>query len=158
MEPIQVQGRTLSGEDVAAVQALIAAHPQWGRTALSRQLCEVWNWRNGAGRLKDMAARSLLVKLEARGLITLPARRKRHQSRGRLYALPSTVQVPLALPPPPAIEGPLASVQPVSLELVDSLSRRRQVQRLLAAYHYRGFRGAVGDYAQMPVMRSWTSN
>ena len=72
MEPICLQGRTLSGDDLTAVRALIAQHPDWHRTALSRYLCELWNWRNGAGRLKDMAARTLLLKLHARGLIELP--------------------------------------------------------------------------------------
>ncbi|MBE7503283.1 MAG: hypothetical protein HS113_23955 [Verrucomicrobiales bacterium] len=38
-------------------------HPDWHRTSLSR-LCELWNWRNAAGRLKDMAARTLLLKLQ----------------------------------------------------------------------------------------------
>ena len=72
MEPICLQGRWLSGEDLAAVRALMAAHPDWHRTALSRHLCELWNWRNGTGRLKDMAARALLLKLHARGWIQLP--------------------------------------------------------------------------------------
>ena len=67
MEPICLQGRTLSSDDLAAVRALIAEHPDWNRTALSRRLCELWNWRNGTGRLKDMAARTLLLKLHARG-------------------------------------------------------------------------------------------
>ena len=72
MEPICLQGRTLSGDDLAVVRALIAEHPDWHRTALSRHLCQLWNWRNDAGRLKDMASRTLLLKLHARGLIELP--------------------------------------------------------------------------------------
>jgi hypothetical protein len=55
VEPICLQGRTLSGDDLRELRALIAQHPGWHRTALSRRLCELWNWRNGAGRLKDMA-------------------------------------------------------------------------------------------------------
>ncbi|MEI7936306.1 MAG: hypothetical protein WCK27_06410, partial [Verrucomicrobiota bacterium] len=39
------------------LRALIAQHPDWHRTARSRHLCELWNWRNRAGRLKEMAAR-----------------------------------------------------------------------------------------------------
>ena len=62
----------LSGDDLRELRALIAQHPDWHRTALSRHLCELWNWRNGAGRLKDMAARTLLLKLQARGMIKLP--------------------------------------------------------------------------------------
>jgi hypothetical protein len=52
----------------------MCAQPQWGRTHLSLHLAQQWNWRNGAGQLKDMAARTLLLKLERRGLLQLPAR------------------------------------------------------------------------------------
>ena len=47
MEPICLQGRTLSGDDLTELRALIAQHPDWHRTALSRHLCELWNWRSG---------------------------------------------------------------------------------------------------------------
>ena len=77
MEPIRLQGRTLTGDDLARLRALIAQHPDWHRTALSRQLCERWNWRNGVGQLKDMAARTLLRKLQAKGFIDLPPPQRR---------------------------------------------------------------------------------
>jgi hypothetical protein len=35
----------LSGDDLTELRALIAQHPDWHRTALSRHLCELWNWR-----------------------------------------------------------------------------------------------------------------
>jgi len=67
-----MQGRAIRPEDVALIRDWLESHPDSNRTRLSRELCEAWNWRNGAGRLKDMAARSLLLKLEARGQIELP--------------------------------------------------------------------------------------
>ena len=54
---------------------LLASHPDWSRRRLSQELATLWNWRNGAGQLKDMAARSLLLKLDKRGWIDLPPRR-----------------------------------------------------------------------------------
>jgi len=146
MEPICLQGRTLSGDDLAAVRALIAEHPDWHRTALSRHLCELWNWRNGTGRLKDMAARSLLVKLQARGWIQLPPplTRKRRPC----------AQAPPPLPPewpswaPAPIISRLELLQPVGLELAHTPEGRRRVRQLLAQYHYRGFHGAVGENVQ----------
>lgn len=148
MEPIQVQGRTLWPEDIATVRTLIASHPEWRRTALSRQLCELWNWRNGAGRLKDMAARTLLLKLQAQGFLELPPPLTHKHRPERPPPTPSPSQGELDLLAAEPLQGPLASVRPVTLELVDTLAHRRQVQRLLAAYHYRGFRGAVGENVQ----------
>jgi hypothetical protein len=146
VEPICLQGRTLSGDDLALVRALIAQHPDWHRTALSRHLCELWNWRNGAGRLKDMAARTLLLKLQARGLIELPPPQTR-TARPCAQAPPGSPP-PWLLPPNEVIESPLASLQPVRLEWADRLGLRRQVAQLLAQYHYRGFNGAVGENIQ----------
>jgi hypothetical protein len=145
VEPICLQGRTLSGDDLGLVRGLIAQHPDWHRTALSRQLCERWNWRNGAGRLKDMAARTLLLKLQARGLIDLPPPRSR-TTRPRAQA-PPMVQ-PELLPEAMPIEQSLESLRPVNLERVEDLALRRRVGQLLARYHYRGFNGAVGENVQ----------
>jgi hypothetical protein len=149
VEPICLQGRTLSGDDLAVVRALIAEHPDWHRTALSRHLCEFWNWRNGAGRLKDMAARTLLLKLQAKGLIELPPPRTR-TGRPRAQAPPSLP--PEGLPwPPRSIASALEPLQPVSLELAHTSGSRRRVRELLVQYHYRGFHGAVGENVQYLV-------
>jgi len=62
-----IQGRPIGRAELAQVRGLLAAHPDWSRYRLSRELCQVWNWRNHVGQIKDMAARSLLLKLEERG-------------------------------------------------------------------------------------------
>ena len=142
MGTIKVQGRHLSEADLTEIRRLRAEHPEWPRFRLSIALAERWQWRNEAGRLKDMAARTLLSKLAARGLIELPpplgsTARKR----------PRTPEAELDLQPA-AIENTLGSLQPVRLERVDSLVQRRRVTRLLEQHHYRGFRGAVGENVQ----------
>ena len=146
MDTICLQGRTLSSDDLSVVRALIAQHPEWHRTALSLHLSELWNWRNGAGRLKDMAARTLLLKLQARGLIQLPSPQRR--TRRLCAQAPAMVQPELLPRWPAAIEGSLVSLQPLRLELARSLPLRRRVGQLLAHYHYRGFNGAVGENVQ----------
>jgi hypothetical protein len=146
MEPIYLQGRRLSGDDLAAVHALIKQHSDWHRTALSRHLCELWNWRNGAGQLKDMAARTLLLKLHARGLIELPPPQSR--TRRPCAQAPATFQPELSPLAPTPIGPSLKALQPVSLELAHTIGSRRRVRQLLAQYHYRGFNGAVGENVQ----------
>jgi hypothetical protein len=146
MEPICLQGRMLSGDDLAAVRALIAEHPDWHRTALSRHLCQLWKWRNGAGRLKDMAARTLLLKLQLRGLIQLPPPRTR--TRRPCAQAPPPFQPELLSLAPARVDSPLQALRPVSLELAQATGLRRRVGQLLAQYHYRGFQGAVGENVQ----------
>ena len=43
----------------------------------------MWDWRDPRGQLKDMAARTLLLKLAARGWIELPAKRRESPNRMR---------------------------------------------------------------------------
>jgi hypothetical protein len=145
VEAIHVQGRTLSGDDLRQLRALLAQHPDWHRTALSVRLCQLWNWRNAAGQLKDMAARTLLLKLAALGLIELPPPRRRTR---RPCAQPPPVQEPgLALSRAP-MQDPLGRLQPIHLELADTRPKREQVRQWLAQFHYRGFHGPVGENVQ----------
>ena len=38
-----MQGRELRAEDIGLIQALLAEHPEWGRTRLSEALCRRWD-------------------------------------------------------------------------------------------------------------------
>ena len=122
------------------IRAWLQAHPDSNRTRLSRDLCQAWNWRNGAGRLKDMAARSLLLTLEARGQIQLPPRRT-----ASVNGLRNRQLGPIAHDQSPIAE-PLQSLQPVRVEPVNSSSpAARLFQFLLQRYHYLGQRNCVGE-------------
>ena len=66
----------MGAAELAQVRALLTEHRDWSRRRISEQLARLWDWRNPAGQLKDMAARTLLLKLERRGEIVLPARRQ----------------------------------------------------------------------------------
>jgi len=63
-EIMVVQGRELHAEDTELIRSLLAEHGDWCRTRISEELCRRWDWRNGNGRFKDMAARTRLRKLE----------------------------------------------------------------------------------------------
>src|SRR4030043_2238659 len=68
-----IQGRLLSSDDIDIVREIIVSNPSWRRTRISQELCNRWGWFNHLGQPKDMACRSMLLKLEAKGYITLPA-------------------------------------------------------------------------------------
>ena len=80
-ETLRLQGRELTPVDIEFIRRLISDHPDWHRRRLSIELCQAWNWRNAKGNIKDMAGRSLLVKLDERGFIQLPARRRAPPNR-----------------------------------------------------------------------------
>ena len=137
-----VQGRRLSAGDVQGIGQLIATHPQWSRWRLSRHLCQQWDWRNGAGQLKDMAARALLLKLERRGLIALPAKRRAALNRMRRPKAPVRFDQRV-------MAGSLAELGPLSLAEVsaDRLGRK-ELAAALNQFHYLGHGGTVGENLQ----------
>ena len=75
-EPGLIQGRLRGAAELAQVRALLAEPRGWSRRRISEPLARQWDWRNPAVQLKDMAARTLLLKLERRGEMVLPARRR----------------------------------------------------------------------------------
>jgi hypothetical protein len=70
----KIRGRSLDQHDLDEIRQLVAGHWNQGRTAISKILCQRWQWRQANGQLKDMACRSLLLTLEKKGELTLPPR------------------------------------------------------------------------------------
>jgi len=137
-----VQGRSISADDLALIHQLLAQSPLLSRRQLSIQLATRWNWRNPNGQLKDMAARSLLLKLQARGLIALPPR----QRRGGRQTPPAQFALPLHRPPEP-ITGALALLRPLQIRpLAPRQPETARFADYLARYHYLGYRGPVGHH------------
>ena len=135
-----VQGRHVTRQDLDRIRALVSANPGWSRRRLSEALCAEWDWRNGAGRLKDMATRTLLVKLEARGLIELPARRR--IASNRMVTRPR----PPRLWDRTALTCPLHEVGPLAVDEVSGdRGAREECADALADFHYLGSRGTVGE-------------
>jgi hypothetical protein len=137
-----IQGRTVGAEDVAAIRTLIAAHPSWHRTRLSQELCRRWGWVAANGQCKDMAARALLRKLDAEGLIALPAA---VCSANNAFRHRAAVEMSIDESP---IEAALAALLPLQLSRVHSEGEQRLFRALLQRHHYLGYRGPVGENLQ----------
>lgn len=135
-----IQGQRIATDEIAFIRCLMAEHPDWGRTRLSEELCRRWNWRNAQGRMKDMAARTLLLKLKRRGFIELPARQS--PSTNHLRNRDVSVEIPAGEP----IHGSLCDLRPLSATLVEPHSDDvRLFNGLLACHHYLGHRNTVGE-------------
>jgi len=140
MEPGTIlQGRTLTSEDLRLIRQLIAEHPDWHRTRLSQELCRQWDWTNAKGANKDMAARAVLRKLDARGLITLPppVRSSNNAFRHRRTADIAVEQTP--------ITGELTELAPVRVLPVANDAQAQLFRALMQTHHYLGYSGPVGE-------------
>src|SRR6266404_9388003 len=117
--PPIMQGRPFGAEQLATIQDLLKTHRESSRYELSRRLATLWNWRTASGQLKDMAARTLLLKLQEQGWIKLPKRRWNSPTRsGRVSS-----ETPLALLDETRCEGPLSNLLPLRIEELSQLGR-----------------------------------
>ena len=144
-----VQGRRLDGSELESLRQWVSEHPDWSRWRLSVELASRWGWRNGAGQLKDMAARSLLLKLHQRGLVELPPRRQAPTQRmgGWAAELPRVPEEP-----PEAMGCALEDLGPLQVQEVSGQAAERAwVKRVLSRFHYLGFNGPIGENLQYVI-------
>jgi len=135
-----VQGRKITPADIGYIKELLTSYPLWHRTRISRELCGAWNWRNTTGQLKDMACRTLLLKLERAGHFTLPARRKApvNHSRGT-----SAISIDYSTD---TISCNLKSLPGIKIILAQPGSGCHSLFNcFLSRYHYLGHRTTVGE-------------
>jgi hypothetical protein len=131
------QGREVTREQVDFLREWIEQNPQASRRWLAFELCRKWDWRDERGRLKDFAARSFLMKLEERQLLTLP--RVRAQ-----YRVERSELKPVREEAIPVISA-LAALQPIELAVVEHGSAEaRRWASYLTHDHYLGLR-VVGE-------------
>lgn len=134
-----IQGRVIGAAEVAAVRELIAENPSFSRYKLSRVLCELWDWRDPKGQLKDMAARTFLGKLQGRGWITLPAKRRDSPNRMRCK------KVAVVEHSTEPISGSVAELRPLDVrELSQWPEGLPLYEWLLHQYHYLSYTSSVG--------------
>ena len=137
-QEIKVQGRILSRENIAEICDLLSQNPQWNRRKISIELCRKWQWEDPAGRLKDIACRTMLRKLEQKGFFTLPVPRHtgHNQSRGKNFQ-PSLHDTTV-------IQKPITETGKIVIHIADTGMDRQLWQTFMTSYHYLGFQTRVG--------------
>lgn len=69
------RGRTFTPRQLDRIAQIVRAYNSEGRTKISQRVCRALRWKQANGLLKDVACREVLRKLDALGLIKLPAPR-----------------------------------------------------------------------------------
>jgi len=134
-----IQGRWLGEAEVLGLKQWIDERPGWSRKRLAKGLCERWQWRDTRGRLKDFAARSLLLKLAGEGRIELPALQENKRRAPRTVSpLPQWEQ-------PSPIADALSGIKPLDMRVVQAgTAEWKRWSFYLHRFHYLGFR-MVGE-------------
>ena len=141
-----LQGRRITSSDIDIIRRLMAENPTFGRTRLSQEICHLWDWKNAQGQIKDMACRTLLLKLERKNLLVLPARAHKIGTRcakARLHQSHSQE----------AIVSDLRDIQPLKIINIKTGSAHQNMfSCLLDEYHYLGYKTSVGENLKYMVV------
>ena len=144
---LKYRGRVATQDDVASINRLLAAHPTASRRALSKLLCEEWNWRQPNGALRDMVCRGFMLMLHRAGRIALPpirrvqcnplAKRRRPSQDFEIDQTP--------------IETTLGALQPLEFRQVRRTSDEQLFAGLIERFHYLGYTQPVGEHLKYMV-------
>jgi hypothetical protein len=143
---LRYRGRGVSSSDVAFIQKLITQYPHLSRRALSKKLCEAWNWVQPNGQLRDMVCRGLMLQLHRSGLIELPARQKTPRNPFVERSRPERIVVT-----PVPLCTSLSEIGPVELRQVRRSPEEALVKSLVEQYHYLGYVHPVGEHLKYLV-------
>jgi hypothetical protein len=145
-------------QDIRFIQALISEHYPRGRSHISKRLCESWQWVQPNGKLKEYAARDLLLRLEEQGLIALPPRlRPKNNLKPKSFS-----QIPFFVKA--SVHGSVGEHGRPSIERVNSHDGYLW-DYLVFHYHYLGLPKLVGEHirhlvylqGQVVACLSWAS-
>ena len=153
MLPSRMQGRDFGPNQLNEIRSLLREHPEWSRYQLSRQLALRWDWRSPNGQLKDMAARTLLLKLAQRAWIELPPLVRASPTRSGRSPAPALGADWDSSP----LQETLSELGSLLFEEVSGRARsgsRAQLEDCLHRHHYLGYQARVGENLQYWVRRA----
>ena len=135
------RGRAITARDIEVIQALIAAHPEQSRRALSKTLCTRWDWRQPNGALRDMVCRSLMLELDRAGHIQLPPVRYRPPNNVVQHRVPAVMRG-AAQPLRKRLEEVRAEL---TFHQVRGTDDEAGFNSLIHSHHYLGYTRPVGE-------------
>ena len=135
------RNRDIRAADLEALRSLVAQHSQVGRKAFPRIVCQAWDWRQANGAWSECACRGLLLRLEERGAIVLPARRQARPRRRQLPVLPVHLVPLIGL----EVCAPQADLDQIEVRPI-APEERLGWRLFMARYHYLGYRAPIGEH------------
>jgi len=140
-EALICQGRLIQQSDLYWLRNVVQENPYWSRHKITKHICSQWEWYTHSGQLKTFAARSMIDKLEQRGLLELPPIRVSLRRSPR-PPFPEGFTAPELK----KIEKALKGLTPLSIHIPAPNSYEDNcVGYYLNRIHYLGFNKTVGE-------------
>jgi len=137
-------GRTFSATELDRIVKLIADNPEYHRADLSREVCRILQWYKSDGGLKEMSCRVAMLRMQADGLIQLPAPRRPKYALRPFHHTSATN-------PKEAILHPVHELGPLSLRLIER-NESSLWNEYIGRYHYLGYTPLPGAQLRYLVL------
>ena len=136
---LKYRGRLIGEADVALIRQLIEEYPTASRRKLSRKLCQVWNWVQPNGALRDMVCRGLMLALDRAGHIALPPVSQRPRNPLAVRPRPQFPQIDTT-----AMVCRLKDLGPLEFRSVRRTPEESLFNGLIEHHHYLRYTQPVG--------------
>ena len=140
------RGRHVTAEQIAFINQRIQERPGVSRWKLSRELCQIWEWKQANGALRDMVCRGLQLKLDRAGQIVLPPIKRTVRNRIAERARPERIDLEER-----PFQGSLRELQPLAFVPVRRTPEEALFDSLLEQHHYLGYQRPVGEHIKYLV-------
>ncbi len=134
-------GEAVSSDQLGDITDIVSTFPNLTRTELANTICELLSWKRPTGKLKTIECLQFLERLDARGVIKLPACRIQQANRPK----PNIVKTQKTACRP-ILSARLNELAPLLLHRVASPSQRQIWYEYVDRYHYLGYRIPFGAH------------
>lgn len=137
---IKYRGINITYGQLDFIKQLIKDNQNISRRALSRKLCQTWNWIQPNGSLRDMICRGFLLELQRAGYLTLPEKKFNPPNPFLNRKKPQLIDIDKT-----AISGKLEQLIPLEIKQVKYSEQEPLFNSIIQHYHYLGYCHPVGE-------------
>jgi hypothetical protein len=142
MQPISSEkfcGQAISKEQLSELVEIVTTFPKLSHAELANTICELFSWKRPTGKLKTVECRQFLERLDAKGIINLPVRKKQYAKRSKTAVFRSRQTNFQA-----TISVKLSELSPILLPRVKTQEQRQLWYEYIDRYHYLGYQLPFG--------------
>ena len=132
-------GQTIRQDQLSEIAMIVATFPKLTRTELANTICELFSWKRPTGKLKTVECRQFLERLDAIGIIQLPACQTKYAKRTKFSVDKTESSDAHAI-----LSVKLRDLSPVQLSRVKNYAERQLWYEYMDRYHYLGYRLPFG--------------
>jgi hypothetical protein len=139
-------GRIFPASEIALIREIVATCRGLSRKELANTISELVGWTRANGLLKEAECLMLLARLEAAGLLRLPAKQQTRPVGSRI-SIPHTAEGEPSVP----LSGRVETFAPVAIERVRDAGARQRFRELVDRYHPLGYKVPFGGHLEYLV-------